>query len=52
MLYGINFMENALDDFFPKFMPWPNVLLLGVDWNFLFLCLRSLDDLERVRDVD
>ena len=49
-LYGINFMKNALDDFSPKLMPWPNTLLLGVDWNFLVV--RSLDDLKRIRDVD
>ena len=50
MLYGINFEKNALDDFSPKSMPWPNVILLGVDWNFLVV--RSLDDLKRIRDVD
>ena len=50
MLYMINFEKNALDDFSPNLLLWPNMEVLALDWNFL--CTSSLDDLKHIRDVD
>ena len=49
-LFMLNFVKNKLDEFFPKYMAWPNMYTLAWTWYFLFV--SSLDDFKWILNDD